>query len=151
MNPQNNLVYCGSFSTTQTNGNKTLLNYGAPTYSKKQNELYSRLLVGKNAYTNEQWYALNQTKKRRILKVHKKAQQIFNIWKQEIMLKTIFITKENKTVSYGLLKIFNAINDVEPDPNFKCKLHWSELGIKKENIIEKLMQERLLPANFYSL
>ncbi len=76
MNPQNNLVYCGSFSTTQTDGNKKLLNYGAPTYSKKQNELYSRLLVGKNAYTDEQWYALNQTKKRRILKVHKKAQHI---------------------------------------------------------------------------
>ncbi len=68
------------------------------------------------------------------------------------MLKTILIPKEDKeTASLGLLKIFNAINDVKPDPNFKCKLHWWELGIKKENIIEKLMQERLLPANFYSL
>ena len=71
-----NLQYVGSFSTLQTEGRVKYMNYGAPTYTKRQNELYSRLLIGSKAYTPEEWYKMNSTKKRRINRAHKKAQDV---------------------------------------------------------------------------
>jgi hypothetical protein len=38
--------------------------------------------------------------------------------------------------------------DVRPDPKFICNLSFKDLGITKKDIINKLMQENLLPQNF---
>jgi hypothetical protein len=153
MNTQNNLAYCGSFSTIQTNGDRTLLNYGAPTYSDKQKELYNRALVGLKAYSEEELYAMNSTKKKRIKKVHKKAQAALNAFKQR---RTIALLKRNVETMIPNLKpdsllgkLINADNVIDEKAINKFSL--KKLKIKKEQIIELWISEGVLPSNFYSL
>jgi hypothetical protein len=97
-----NLNYVGSFSTLQTSGTKSLVDYGTK-YSPKQQELYYRLLKGLKIYEPEELYAMNSTKKLRISKAHTKAQQILNLWKQERM-----IEKSNQLYS----TIFQEAQDI---------------------------------------
>lgn len=85
MKNQSNLHYVGSFSTLQTEGTKSYIDYGL-TLSVKQKELYSRLMRGLKVYTPEELYSMNSTKKSRINQAHNKAQAILNVWKQEIMI-----------------------------------------------------------------
>lgn len=97
-----NLNYVGSFSTLQTSGTKSLVDYGTK-YSPKQQELYYRLLKGLKIYEPEELYAMNSTKKMRINKAHSKAQQVLNLWKQEKM-----IEKSNQLYS----TIFQEAQDI---------------------------------------
>ena len=85
MKNQSNLHYVGSFSTLQTEGTKSYIDYGL-SLSVKQKELYSRLMKGLKAYTPEELYSMNSTKKSRINQAHNKAQALLNVWKQEIMI-----------------------------------------------------------------
>lgn len=160
MKTQNNLVYCGSFTTTQTDGNKKLLNYGAPTYSKKQNELYSRALVGLKAYTPEELYAMNSTKKNKIKRVHKRAQKLLNEFKHlrsiQLIKETVQLLRSNRDAdnyrNEELRGLFtDLLSHTEKDANIKNDLSFKELSIKKEDIIQLWMQNNILPHNFLSL
>ena len=91
----NNLNYVGSVSTL-SNGRKPMLNYGATTYSEEQNKLYNALLVGRNAFTKQEWYELNQKKKSKIVKRFKKTQVILNQMKQEALLNTSIVAIKSK-------------------------------------------------------
>lgn len=147
-----NLIYRGSFSTAGGN-ERPLMNYGAPTYTEEQNQLYNRLLIGRNAFTKDEWYQLNSKKKKKIVQRYKKAQAIFNEMKQEALLKTSVVTIRSKNkVAIGLLNIINTITSgIKPDPEFLCTMSFKDLGITKEMRIERLIEEKLLPSNFYSL
>lgn len=180
----NNLIYVGSASTLQTGGVHKMMKYTQkPSYSARQNQLYERLLFGQKAYTEEEWYALNSTKKKRIIKQHKKAQNILNLWKQELMIaksdtlydqimeqaqklvNEVDVTKVRykkknrvscrkiiKKPAFSLAGILNALStDIEPDPNFRCTLSFKDLGITKEKIIAKFMEQKLLPSDFNTL
>lgn len=156
-----NLHYVGSFSTLQTEGNSQYMNHGAISLTKEQGELYSRLLIGLKYYSKEELYAMNSNKKNRIKKAHKKAQDLLNLWKQELMIlntntwfdnfnlslkSTVKDEKGIKTTVKTLLSSFAS----EPDPNFRCNLDFKDLGIDKRKIVEKFMEQRLLPADFMS-
>lgn len=80
-----NLVYRGSFSTLQTQGNSQYMKHGAISFTNKQNELYGRLLKGLKYYSKEELYAMNSKKKTKIKNANKKAQSLINLWKQELM------------------------------------------------------------------
>jgi hypothetical protein len=123
---------------------------GSPVYSEEQNMLYSRLLNGLKAYSKEELYAMNSNKKKRIVRVHKRAQEVLNLWKQELMLSTLIIPK-GEEVSDGLAQLFTKLTaGIKPDPKFFCTLSFKDLGLKKADVIEKFMEEKLLPADFYS-
>ena len=148
----NNLVYRGSFSTAGGN-TKPLMNYGATTYSEEQNALYNALLVGRNAFTKQEWYDLNQKKKSKIVKRYKKAQLVLNQMKQEALLKTDVVIIESKNaLAEGLLRIVNTISKgITPDPDFVCNMSFKDLGITKEDRILRFIKEGLLPNNFWEL
>lgn len=152
MKAQNNLVYCGSFTTTQTGGNKKLLNYGATVYSDKQKELYNRLLVGFNAYTPEELYAMNSTKKNRIKRNFQKAQKLLNEFKKR---RTIALLKDRVLTMIPNLKedslLGQLINCDIIDPKSINKFKFEELKITKEDRIKLFMDNGLLPSNFFSL
>jgi hypothetical protein len=176
-----NLNYVGSFSTLQTSGTKSLVNYGTK-YSPKQQELYYRLLKGLKIYAPEELYSMNSTKKQRINKAHSKAQQLLNLWKQEKMIeksnllydqiieeaqsivgfeKVTKIKYDNNRVScrkiinkpaFSLAGILSALEvEIEPDPEFLCTLSFDDLGITKDDIITKFKEHNLLPANYDEL
>ena len=144
-----NLQYVGSFSTLQTEGRVKYMNYGAPTYTERQNELYSRLLIGTKAYSPEELYAMNSTKKKRIRRAHKKAQDVLNLWKQELTIKATNGLFSSLFPDTEITKVL--LSQSEPTPKFKNTMSFRDLGIRKENIIEKFLEVRLLPANFHSL
>ena len=142
------LHYVGSFSTL-TSEVKPMMNYGAPTYTPKQNELYSRLLIGLKAYQKEELYVMNSTKKNRIKKAHRKAQDSLNIWKQEL---TIMATNGLFMSLFPEAKITSSLlEQSDTSKNFKNTLKFKDLGIRKEDIVDKFIALRLLPANFATL
>ena len=60
-----NLVYRGSFSTLQTQGNSQYMKHGAISFTNKQNELYGRLLKGLKYYSKDELYAMNSKNQKR--------------------------------------------------------------------------------------
>jgi hypothetical protein len=147
-NSNRDLQYVGSFSTLQTEGSSKLINY-ATHCSPIQQDLYNRLLKGINTYDKNIVYAMNSTKKKRIQSAHKKAQNLLNIWKQELtILKSNSLFAElfpNSNITSGMLK------DTETLPNFRNTLTFKDLGITKEDIINKFLSAGLLPSNFATL
>jgi hypothetical protein len=156
-------------------------------FTVKQNELYSRLLNGLSIYSSEELYKMNSAKKAKIVRNSKTAQQIINLFKQEVLihktnsvLKSLFIKEKdgreslpcNLNKAQSLIVKKNSIETSEkkgtslltaalvksllfeeniPDPSFKCDISFKELGLNKKNIADKLIQEKLLPLNFYQL
>jgi hypothetical protein len=39
----------------------------------------------------------------------------------------------------------------DTDPNYISKVNFKELGVDKRQIVTKLIQEKILPVNFYEL
>ena len=120
-----------------------------PRYSPYQNFLYQRALYGLKIYTAEELRLMNKEKRKRIERVHKRTQNILNLWKQTKLIdfgKAIFGMFHNSTLAHDIMATYN-----EPDPNFLCAVSFRELGINKEDVINKLLQNGLLPKNFYTL
>lgn len=152
MKTQNNLVYCGSFTTTQTDGNKKLLNYGAPTYSPKQKELYKRAMKGLRAYTPEELYAMNSRKKDRIKYRHIRAQKLLNEFR--LRRSAAYLKDRIKTIIPNLKEdsiLGQLINDPRINKRKRCKFKDEQLLIEKEDIIQLFIANEILPSNFYSL
>ena len=118
-------------------------------YNEYQNFLYNRAIFGLSIYPKDE--VINRDKMKKIIRVHKKAQTILNIWKQEIVnalsnhvFSTIFpdspITKE-------LLEDFGDITD-ELHNN---KMPLKSLKITKPQVVERFILEGILPKNFNEL
>lgn len=149
--------YTGKFSSLQEFGSsykgKRYSQYEQDPYSEYQNFLYKRALFGLKMYTQEEIKAMHTQKRKRIMKVHRRAQHELNLYKQEK-----FITITNK-----ILGMFNGKssslaqelidNFSEPDPKFKCnrELSFKDLGIEKKQIISMLIKKGVLPPNFEKL
>jgi hypothetical protein len=141
MKPMQNLVYVGSYSTLQTTGKDTKAGY-----SLRQNELYNRLLFGLKVYTPEELYAMNSNKKNRITRAHKKAQNLINLYKQRVMINMTqaLITLGNT----DKIKPRSLFADTELDPTFHCTLSFKDLNIKKEDVINLFLANKLLPSDY---
>jgi hypothetical protein len=90
-------------------------------------------------------------KKKRIDKVHKRAQDVLNVWKQELA---------NHWCSHLLDAFFwhsNLVKDYkekfvsETDPDYISTLEFKDLGVSKKEIVDKLISTKVLPFNFYEL
>jgi hypothetical protein len=141
------------------------MSYGAPTYTKEQNAMYNKLLVGRNAFSKEEWYNLNSKKKKQVITRYKKAQQILNRFKELRsiaylkdriatmipnlkLIRIECIDNEDVKVNTFLGDLFNDDTIIEDHINkFKLK----DLKIRKEQIVELWMNNGLLPANFNEL
>jgi len=172
------LIYSGKMANKQFT-EVTVVDYTI--LSAVQYNKFTNLMVGLKAYSPEELYVMNSTKKNKIFKRNKQAQTMLNIWKQEKMLDQssklgTFASREiNKITvaskiqnSYAneiriekdkplpdvftlaaLSKLLSV--DVQPDPKFICSLSFKDLGIKKNDIINKLITEKFLPVDFATL
>lgn len=125
--------------------------YEQDPYNEYQNFLYNRALFGLSVYPKEELETMHWDKKKRIIKVHKRAQTLVNLWKQEIVLAlsnhlftTIFpdspITKE---------LLGEELNGT--DETYINKMSLKLLKISKEMVIERFIAEGILPKNFNEL
>jgi hypothetical protein len=118
-------------------------------YNKYQNILYKRAMFGIKIFTQDEVKAMHPDKVLRIEKVNKRAQREVNIFKQERLIE---ITNKFFSV-FTKSKIANDMLDVysNPDPKFTSRTSLKDLGIPKEDIINRLCEKGILPRNFDTL
>ena len=153
-NEINNPHYAGKLGDQQVNGN----NFKGKRYSEIKSNgmsdyqlfLYNRAIFGLSVYSETELKVMRWDKRKRIVKVHKRAQNVLNIWKQEITNKwsTEFFVKIFPTQDFTKYFV-KTVNDT--DPEYVNNLTFKELGIPKKAIIAKLINEGILPPNFYEL
>lgn len=119
-------------------------------FNEHQNFLYNRALYGLSVYSQEEINEMPFEKKKRVTKLHKKAQTLINLWKQEIVntLANRFFTDifpdmeiTKCLVQYG----------TEGDPEYYNNMSFKMLRITKKQVIDKLIEGKILPKNFYEL
>lgn len=154
MSSYQKVVYEGRLSHYQQYGksfNKSKVQFEKDPFNAYQNFLYKRALFGLSVYGEEELSKMHWDKKKRILKVHERAQKVLNIWKQEIA---------NKWSAQGLTEVFHHSTLIKNlveifanhvDADYISPLEFKQLGINKTQIINKLISEKVLPSNFYEL
>lgn len=154
MSTYQKVVYTGNLSEYQTKGNRYVkhnIQYERDMFNQYQNFLYKRALFGLSVYSPEELEKMHWDKKKRIQKVHERAQLTLNIWKQ---LRTHDLLSDFLCKVFhhsSLAKDFREKFANEVDPNYISPVEFKSLGISKQDIVEKLIQEKILPGNFYQL
>ena len=128
-------------------------------YQEHQDILLHRALFGLQVYEREEVKAMHWEKKRRIKKVHARTTGILNIWKQELTIKYTtpifdFILKNtsDRTKNKPGVNFLTNIRDCkDTDPEMENPFTFRELGITKDQIIDKLIEHRILPKHFREL
>lgn len=118
-------------------------------YTKTQNFLYKRAIFGLKMYTQEEIREMHWQKKKRIQKVHKRTQKELNTWKQSRLIEitnSLFGMFHRSSLAQELLEAYS-----EPDPEFICKTEFKDLGISKDDVVEKLLEVGILPHTFKSI
>ena len=146
------VVYEGRLSSYQKYGTSfNKVQFEKDPFNSYQNFLYKRALFGLSVYQKEELDKMHWDKKRRIEKVHERAQKVLNLWKQEMTnqwLGTILSTVFHHS---SFVKELNEKFGSETDEQYISKVDFKSLGISKQQVVEKLIQEKILPANFYQL
>lgn len=145
--------YKGKLSDYQVYGEnrKRYVEYEKDEFTPEQNFLYRRALFGLSVYSEEELSMMHSDKKKRIVKVHSRTQNVLNLWKQSLvntMVNSIF----NSMFYHSSLakQIVEKFGD-ETDPTYISRIDFKSLGVSKKDIITKLMEEKILPVNFYEL
>lgn len=146
--------YTGQYSDFQTFGSSYFgkrysTSYEKDPYSEYQNFLYKRALFGTKMYTQEELLKMHPDKKKRIEKVSSRTQNVLNIWKQKRIIEitnVIFSIFKKGTIASEIIDNYSDTN-----PMFMSKSSLKELGINKEMVIDKLLEEKILPQNFKEL
>jgi len=120
-------------------------------YNEYQNFLYNRALFGLGVYSKEEVAVMHWDKKKRIIKVHKRAQTLINIWKQEIVnalsnyfFNNVFPGTPITEELHG--EILNGTDELHIN-----KMSFKTLRIKKEQVVERFINDGILPRNFNEL
>tara|TARA_Y100000361_G_C11067040_1_gene293563 strand:+ start:181 stop:657 length:477 start_codon:yes stop_codon:yes gene_type:complete len=121
-------------------------------YSKlnpQQHFLFKRILHGLKMYTKDEIDKMHWDKKRRIIKVWKRAQDVINRWKQ-----LLCYTDANKIFSIFVgSELGKALHNMpfEYLPDYRNKLTLKQCGIEYEHLIVKFISEGLLPKNYLDI
>lgn len=146
-------TYSGKFKDFQAFGNsykgQRYSNLERDPYNKYQNFLYKRALFGLKNYPETEVKAMHPQKRERIERVNKKAQRELNLWKQERLIamtnKILSIFKKD-SLAGAMINLYS-----KPDPKYICKMNFKELGIEKDDIVNRLIEKKVLPNNFMTL
>lgn len=117
-------------------------------FNNHQNFLYNRAIYGLSIYSREELKDMDLQKKKRIVRIQKKAQTVLNLWKQEIVntlankLFTDIFPRMDFTTT--LIEKFG----IEGDPKYVNKMSFKMLKISKSQIVDKLIESKVLPKNF---
>lgn len=147
------VVYSGKLGEYQTKPSKFIGRsvFEQDAFNAYQNFLYKRALFGLSVYSEEELAKMHWDKKKRIEKVHARAQQVLNSWKQELTFKYVSGVLANMFYHSQFVKDYKETFAGVTDPEYISRTEFKDLGIKKEDIVSKLITERILPPNFYQL
>ena len=151
----NSPEYKGKLPNYQQNGSKQdrkkHKQYEQHRLTPYQNLLYKRAIMGLTIYKKKELDEMHWEKRRRIKRVHRKAQTQLNLMKQERvnvlcdkLYRDIFSTSE-------LAKNVFSLEKSATDPKIMNTLELKSLGITKGHIVKRLVHEGILPKDFYNL
>ncbi len=139
-----------SLKQLQVTGNAKIQTIVFSNLNQTQKRQYNLLMHGIKTLSQEEINSLSYTGKLRILNNFEDAQIKLNVWKQELLdikLGSILMSMCPKCdLVLDLCKYPKAINSWEP-----CVITFKQLRVKKEQIIEKLMEWEMLPTDYYQL
>lgn len=122
-----------------------------PKFSIKQKELYSKVLYGFKAYTKEEIETMTERKKSNVTILYAKVQRLLSNWKQDLtynfidsLLLNIF---PNSPVVKQMANTSGRLHEISKEDDISLK----DLGITQTMIINKLIENNLLPTDFYQL
>ncbi len=143
--------YSGNLRDYQLYGKNNYQQFEKDEFTFYQNFLYKRALFGLKVYSPEDLVTMHWDKKKRIERVHSRAQNVLNLWKQDIvnhMVNDIFISMfTHSKLAKDLVEKYGDIKD----PKYVSQLNFKDLGVTKKHIVDKLVGEKILPVNFYEL
>jgi len=148
---EKSLQYLGKLEKLQQEGSEYKgRRYSALSMTKYQKFLYQRALYGLDIFQPNELKEMHREKKQRILKVHKKAKILVNILKQEKVNKIVggFADQMFPKSILGS-ELFSESELIDPD--YPIELSLKDLKIDKRVVVDKFIQEGILPPNFYEL
>ena len=141
--------FTGSLSKYQADNKKQFMNYQQDKYSSYQNYLYKRALYGLESLSKEELSSTCSKKLERIKRVHFKAQQVINVYKQKLTIEYTNLLFKTLFPESPLTDFF--IGNSEVDEKFTNKLTFKDLKISKDDIISIFIEEGVLPKNFMDI
>lgn len=120
-------------------------------FSPYQNRLYKNAVYGLGSYSFEELKKMSLSTKLAIKQTNKLAQQVLNQWKQEIVSKLVddflsSVFKKSKGIRNLITYTRNYFNPREVN-----HFQFAELNIRKVDIALKLIEQKILPDNFFNL
>jgi len=113
-----------------------------------QSFLYKRALKGLEVYTKKEIREMNKEEKHKIIKMYSRTQKELTLWKHKLTIAAsdeILALLPNSMLARALVN-YDCL-DITTDNSFSFR----DLGIKKTDIIQKLHEVGILPANFYDI
>lgn len=130
---------------------KRKMDYEQDTLNKQQTFLYLRALNGLSVYKPEELAKMGEGMKSWISKTQQRTHRTLNLWKQQIINElTNVIFDLHFPQNSKLKKTIDNDRDFVDLPK-QNTLSFKDLGIKKSDIIQKLIEVDILPKNFYEL
>jgi hypothetical protein len=124
---------------------------GSSAFTIQQNKLYKRLIYGVEAMTKSELIELSTVEIRQVNRDHRKAVKILNAWKNQIVASYIdeLFGKVfwHSTIAESMIK-FSKEDDYEDLEN---TLTFKELGLSKAQVAGKLIENGLLPVDFFQM
>jgi hypothetical protein len=146
-------TYQGVYKDFQTFGSnykgKRYTEYEVHKYNPFQNFLYKRAINGLKMYEPKEIKRMHPKKKKRILTTYKRTQRVISILKQDRIIEMtnkIFGLFTNSSTAKDLIELYS-----EPQSDFVSSISLKDVGISKDIIIDKLIEERLLPEAFHTI
>lgn len=116
----------------------------------KQIKIYRLAIYGVEALSEQEYKLLTKIEVKRIISKQKHTQKLINRWKQQIVQ-----IKVNSLLSKLFPKssiISELISDNDYYSDTLINNHsFKELGITKKTLIDKLIELKCLPINFYNI
>jgi hypothetical protein len=123
--------------------------FEADTFTPYQSRLYKDAVYGLNSYSIKQLQAMTTREKQEILRIHRLAQRVINKWKWQIVTGLVdsFMTKTfpRSNILHELVEATKGIMSTREVNT----MSFAQLNLTKTDVANKLLQEGILPGNFF--
>lgn len=118
--------------------------------NSKQVKLYRVSVYGVEALTEEEIKDLNFSQSLKITRMQNRCQRLINQWKQQITSKMVNEFLQKMFPKSKFIQAITSDSDYTSDKDIN-PLTFRELGITQEMLVNKLIEWKILPQNFYQI
>lgn len=113
--------------------------------------LYKRAIRGLSIYSDDVIAKLSPEKIEQIKSKHERCRKVLNLWKHQLINETYLKYFRGTPVDRCLNKNFPYVSSQCTDEVLEVDISFTMLGIKKADVIDKLIKTGILHYRFYEL